>query len=107
MQFLFSAMHAIAAKGGEGLRPELARALEQVKDNRAFGPTLGGAANRNGLEFVPCGRPEGLNVETLGPISLVQHGRKCSIHFEPNGTVTIVLGMRTYGAVMPLPTLEA
>ena len=39
----------------------------------------------------------GLNVEIVGPVSLLPNGRKCAIHFEADGTATIILGTRDYG----------
>ena len=39
----------------------------------------------------------GLNVEIVGPVSLLPNGRKCAIHFEADRTATIILGTRDYG----------
>src|SRR5260221_7026280 len=49
------------------------------------------------LNVAPSARAKGLNVETVGPISLLPHGQKCGIRFEADATVTIMLGMRDYG----------
>jgi CO/xanthine dehydrogenase Mo-binding subunit len=51
----------------------------------------------NSDEFVLSTGIRGLNIQTVGPISLFPHGRKCGIHFELDSTVTIILGMRDYG----------
>jgi len=56
-----------------------------------------GAAYPIESELVLSARAEGLNVETVGPISLLPYGQKCGIHFEADATVTIMLGMRDYG----------
>jgi CO/xanthine dehydrogenase Mo-binding subunit len=47
--------------------------------------------------FVPKARAESLDVETVGPISLLPQGQKCEIRFEADATVTVMLGMRNYG----------
>ncbi len=52
------------------------------------------AADLNGA---PSAGARGLNVETIGPITLLPHGRTCGIRFEADATVTIMLGMRDYG----------
>jgi hypothetical protein len=45
-------------------------------------------------EIVLRARTEGLNVELVGPISLLPYGQKCGIRFGADATVTIMLGMR-------------
>jgi hypothetical protein len=40
---------------------------------------------------------KGLNVEMIGPRSLLPYQQRCGIRFEADDTVTIVLGMRDYG----------
>jgi hypothetical protein len=42
-------------------------------------------------------RPEGFNVEPVGPPSLPPHRQKCCIRFEADTTVTLILGMRDSG----------
>jgi hypothetical protein len=48
-------------------------------------------------------RAEGLNVEIVGPISLLPHGQKCGIHFGADATVTIKLGTGDYGHCYAAP----
>jgi Molybdopterin-binding domain of aldehyde dehydrogenase len=48
-------------------------------------------------ELVLSARAESLNVETVGPASLLPHGQKCGIRFEADATVTIMLGTGEYG----------
>lgn len=54
-------------------------------------------ATAAGLNGAPSAGARGLNVETIGPITLLPHGRTCGIRFEADATVTIMLGMRDYG----------
>jgi len=56
-----------------------------------------GVAHPAESEFALSARTEGLNVETVGPISLLPYGQKCGIRFEADDTVTVMLGMRDFG----------
>jgi hypothetical protein len=98
MQLLFLSMHAIAAKRDEGLRPELIGLSDQVKTCRT------GAENDE--QVIASGRASGvvpseglevLNVEVVGPKSLLPYGRKCSLRFGAKGAATITIGIRDYG----------
>ena len=50
----------------------------------------------NSAKPVPSARTHDLNIQTLGPISLLPYGQRCGIRFELDSTVTIILGMKSY-----------
>jgi carbon-monoxide dehydrogenase large subunit len=64
--------------------------LASIESRCDEGDSCGATASRHA-------RTEDLNVEIIGPSSLLPHQQRCGIRFEADGTVTIVLGMRDYG----------
>ncbi|MGH7915179.1 MAG: hypothetical protein ACREPW_11120, partial [Candidatus Binataceae bacterium] len=96
MQPVFLSMQAIAARLGEGLRPELKCLLEQANGYRIRGienaePVI---APRSASETAPSTGLDDLNVEVVGPSSLLPDGHKCRLHFNASGAATIMIGMR-------------
>jgi carbon-monoxide dehydrogenase large subunit len=64
--------------------------LTSLESNGVEGDTCGATASGPALS-------DSLNVEVVGPRSLLPHQQRCGLRFEADGTVTIVLGTRDYG----------
>ena len=99
MQSLFPPMQAIAAKRDEGLRPELIGLLHHAKAYSSFGTENDEhvSALECALETAPTTSLNLLDVEVVGPRSLLPYGHKCRLHFDASGTATVTIGIRNYG----------
>jgi CO/xanthine dehydrogenase Mo-binding subunit len=99
MRPLFLSMQAIAAKRGDGLRPELLDLPSEAGACRSFGPEIDEhiSALQCASDATPAMSLSHLDVEFTGPGSLLPYGHKCRLHFDASGTVILTIGIRDYG----------